>query len=119
MNQKLLIIFVLAACLLVVSIPVFAHHGVAGYDMTKTITLHGTVTKLEWSNPHCVIFMDAKNANGEIANIFLDAGWQVTFARDVSPLTPPRADNARLRALGVTPQPVKDVVRRYLEGLKA
>ena len=58
-------------------------------------------------------------ANGEIANLFLEAGWQVTFARDVSPLTPPRADNARLRALGVTPQPVKDVVRHYLEGLQA
>ena len=58
-------------------------------------------------------------ANGEIANIFLEAGWQVTFARDVSPLMPPRADNARLRALGVTPRPVKAVVRRYLEGLKA
>ena len=58
-------------------------------------------------------------ANGEIANLFLEAGWHVTFARDVSPLAPPRADNARLRALGVTPQPVKDVVRRYLEGLKA
>jgi nucleoside-diphosphate-sugar epimerase len=58
-------------------------------------------------------------ANGEIANLFLQAGWHVTFSRDVSPAPPPRADNARLRALGVTPAPVKDVVRRYLEGLKA
>lgn len=58
-------------------------------------------------------------ANGEIANLFLQAGWNVTFSRDVSPPPPPRADNARLRALGVTPRPVKDVVRAYLEGLKA
>jgi hypothetical protein len=43
----------------------------------------------------------------------------VTFSRDVSPLVPPRADIARLRALGVDPTPVKDVVRRYMEGLKA
>jgi nucleoside-diphosphate-sugar epimerase len=57
-------------------------------------------------------------ANGEIANLFLEAGWRVAFSRDVSPLSPPRADNARLRGLGVTPQPVKDVVRRYLEGLE-
>jgi UDP-glucose 4-epimerase len=57
-------------------------------------------------------------ANGEIANLFIEAGWRVTFARDVSPLSPPRADNSRLKALGVTPAPVKDVVRRYLEGLK-
>lgn len=58
-------------------------------------------------------------ANGEIANLFLQAGWHVTFSRDVSPPPPPRTDIARLRALGVTPSPVKDVVRRYLEGLKA
>lgn len=57
-------------------------------------------------------------ANGEIANLFIEAGWRVTFSRDVSPLAPPRADNSRLKALGVTPTPVKDVVRRYLEGLK-
>jgi len=56
-------------------------------------------------------------ANGEIANLFLEAGWRVTFSRDVSPPGPPRAENGRLRALGVTPRPVKDVVRRYLEGL--
>lgn len=58
-------------------------------------------------------------ANGEIANLFLQAGWRVSFSRDVSPAPPPRADNSRLRTLGVTPAPVKDVVRRYLEGLKA
>jgi nucleoside-diphosphate-sugar epimerase len=58
-------------------------------------------------------------ANGEIANLFLQAGWKVDFARDVSPTPPPRADIARLRALGVSPAPVKDVVRRYLERLKA
>jgi hypothetical protein len=83
-NQKLMMVFVLAACLLFVSVPVFAHHGVAGYDMTKTITLHGTVTKFEWSNPHCVIFVEAKNADGEVQNWTLElaapsllsrAGW--------------------------------------------
>ena len=58
-------------------------------------------------------------ANGEIANLFLEAGWKVVFTRDVSPAPPPRADIARLRALGVAPRPVKDVVRRYLEGLTA
>ncbi len=58
-------------------------------------------------------------ANGEIANIFLQAGWHVDFSRDISPAPPPRSANARLLALGVTPQPVKDVVRGYLERLKA
>ena len=74
MNQKLLSVFVVALGLLVISIPVSAHHGVAGYDLTKTITLHGTVTKFDWSNPHCVIHMDAKNANGEVQN------WTIELA---------------------------------------
>jgi hypothetical protein len=73
-KQKLLSVFVIAAGLLVVSIPVIAHHGVAGYDLTKTITLHGTVTKFDWSNPHIVIHMDAKNAKGEVQN------WAIELA---------------------------------------
>ena len=74
MNQKLLGVFVIAVGLLVVPLAVFAHHGVAGYDLTKTITIHGTVTKFDWSNPHCVIHMDAKNANGELQN------WTIELA---------------------------------------
>ncbi len=58
-------------------------------------------------------------ANGDIANLFIQAGWRVTFASDVAPNPPPRANNSRLLQLGITPQPVKTVVRRYLEGLKA
>jgi nucleoside-diphosphate-sugar epimerase len=58
-------------------------------------------------------------ANGEIANLFLGAGWRVTFTRDVSPPPPPNASNARLKALGVTPRPVKEVVSRYLGSVKA
>jgi Family of unknown function (DUF6152) len=80
-NQKLLIVFVLAASFFVASIPVFAHHGVAGYDLTKTITLHGTVTKFEWSNPHCVIFMDAKNADGEVQNWTLELAAPTLLSR--------------------------------------
>src|ERR1700694_3542856 len=73
-NQKLLRVFVIVAGLLVNSVPLFAHHGVAGYDLTKTITLHGTVTKFDWSNPHIVVHMDAKNANGEVQN------WAIELA---------------------------------------
>jgi hypothetical protein len=73
-KQKLLSVFVIAVGLLAVSMPAIAHHGVAGYDLTKTITLHGTVTKFDWSNPHIVIHMDAKNANGEVQN------WTIELA---------------------------------------
>jgi len=42
----------------------FAHHGTAGYDMGKTLTLSGTVTRYDWSNPHVVVYMDAKDPSG-------------------------------------------------------
>jgi len=61
----------------------------------------------------------ALTSNGEIANLFLQAGWSVTFSRDISPPPPPCADVARLWALGVNPAPVKDVIGRYLERLSA
>ncbi|WP_334163224.1 NAD-dependent epimerase/dehydratase family protein [Phenylobacterium sp.] len=58
-------------------------------------------------------------SNGEIAEVFRAAGWKVTFTGDAAPPPPPNARADRLRALGVEPRPVKDVVRGYLEGLKA
>jgi hypothetical protein len=54
-----------------------AHHGVAGYDMTKTIALHGTVSKFDWSNPHVVVYVDAKNEGGEMQH------WTIEFASPV------------------------------------
>jgi hypothetical protein len=56
---------------------VMAHHGVAGYDMTKTITLRGTVAKFDWSNPHVVVYVDAKNEGGEMQH------WTIEFAAPV------------------------------------
>ena len=61
----------------------------------------------------------ALTSNGEIANLFIQAGWNVGFSRDISPPPPPRADVTRLRALGVSPRPVKDAIQGYLERLSA
>lgn len=56
--------------------------------------------------------------NGEIAEVFGEAGWSVSFTGDARPAPPPNARVTRLAGLGVRPRPVKDVVRGYLEGLK-
>jgi nucleoside-diphosphate-sugar epimerase len=58
-------------------------------------------------------------SNGEIAEVFQEAGWEIVFTGTADPPSPPNARAAKLRALGVSPRPVKDVVRSYLEGLKA
>jgi hypothetical protein len=42
-----------------------AHHSpTAEFDMSKRVTLTGTLTKVDWVNPHIVVFMDAKGRGG-------------------------------------------------------
>ena len=54
---------------LLLSTSVLAHHGSGiSYDMSKTITLSGTVTEFVWSNPHCQVFFDVKDAKGNTVN---------------------------------------------------
>jgi Family of unknown function (DUF6152) len=55
----------LAAVLLLVSVPIFAHHGAASYDITKMTTLKGTVTGVQWMNPHTVIDIDVNDSTGK------------------------------------------------------
>jgi hypothetical protein len=48
--------------------PVGAHHGSQGYDLTKRITLKGTVSRFVWANPHSQIFLDVKDGKGNVVN---------------------------------------------------
>jgi hypothetical protein len=77
MKRQLLVVLATIGSLVIFSSSAMAHHGVAGYDMTKTITLHGTVTKFDWSNPHVVVYVDAKNDSGELQH------WTIEFASPV------------------------------------
>jgi hypothetical protein len=53
---------------LLVSVPLLAHHGAAALDTGKEITLKGTVTEWIWSNPHCFLQFDAKDDTGTVRN---------------------------------------------------
>ena len=77
MKGKLLLVLAAVGSLVMFSGSAMAHHGVAGYDMTKTITVHGTVSKFDWSNPHVVVYVDAKNEGGEMQH------WTIEFASPV------------------------------------
>jgi hypothetical protein len=60
---------------LLASVPVFAHHSFAAeYDRAKPITLTGTVTKVEWMNPHARFYVDVKDDSGKVANWELELG---------------------------------------------
>src|SRR5438128_10078797 len=47
--------------------PLYAHQGRgATYDMKKRVTLKGSVSRVDWRNPHVVIFMDVKDETGKV-----------------------------------------------------
>jgi Family of unknown function (DUF6152) len=68
MKNKLFIILAIAVGSFLVSSPVLAHHGTNLYDMTKTTTLKGTITKFEWGNPHNQIYFDVTDEKGVVSH---------------------------------------------------
>src|SRR5580693_1275428 len=55
--------------LCVAAVPLLAHHSFgAEYDSNKPVTLTGTVTKIEWTNPHSHFYLDVKDDKGIVAN---------------------------------------------------
>src|SRR5579864_6265576 len=52
-----------------------AHHSFAAeYDVNQPITLKGTLTKMDWVNPHGWIYIDVKGADGKVTNWAIEAG---------------------------------------------
>ena len=81
MKSIQLVVWAMIVGLLASSPASLAHHGTAGYDMDKTITLTGTVTAFEWSNPHCVIRMDVKADDGDLQHWFLELAAPIHMTR--------------------------------------
>src|ERR1700681_1289167 len=92
MRTRLTVVVASLAGLLTTAVPVVAHHSFAAeYDARKPIKLTGTVTKIEWTNPHCFFYIDAKNEeSGQIEtgalelgnpNALLRAGWTPTWVK--------------------------------------
>jgi hypothetical protein len=65
---------VLAGCALA-AMPMLAHHSFsAEYDRSKSVTLKGTVTKVEWMNPHARFYVDVKDDKGATTNWEFELG---------------------------------------------
>ena len=67
--------FAIAAGLLAAALPAAAHHSFAAEDdAQKPIKLTGTVTKVEWMNPHIYYYIDAKDEGGKMTNFAVEGG---------------------------------------------
>ena len=77
MKQKLAGLLVLAG----MALPMAAHHSFdAEYDRTKSRDFTGTVTKVEWMNPHARFYMDVKDADGKVTNWEFELGSPASCA---------------------------------------
>ena len=65
MKRKLLTFFAVVVGLPLVSVPMFAHHGTASYDTTKSTSVKGTVTDFQFANPHVQISLDVTDGKGK------------------------------------------------------
>ena len=72
MRARMIILFTSVA-LLGLALSAYAHHPFsAEYDWTQPVTLTGTVSKVEWTNPHAYLYIDAKDKNGEMQHWTLE-----------------------------------------------
>jgi hypothetical protein len=60
------------------AVPLFAHHGTASFDTTKTLMLKGVVTAYVWSNPHVLVKMDVKDDSGNVTPWVIESWNPVT-----------------------------------------
>ena len=73
--RKMLTGVLLGGGLLLAAAPVHGHHAFASeFDANKPVKLEGTVTKMDWINPHSWIYVDVKKADGTVENWAIEAG---------------------------------------------
>ena len=68
-------VLAVAAVVAAAGVPAIAHHSFAAeFDAKQPMTLKGTVTKVEWMNPHTYFYLDVTEANGSVTNWGLEMG---------------------------------------------
>jgi len=85
MRDRFLVPLLAIGLFLSAGLPLLAHHAFsATFDSKRPIKLTGTVTKIEWQNPHAWFYLDVKEANGSSTNwgmelgspnLLIRAGW--------------------------------------------
>jgi len=82
MRRTVAVIVAGMGLLMMAAAPAMAHHAFAAeFDAKKPIKLQGTVTKMEWINPHAWIHIDVKKPDGKIESWMIEGGTPNTLLR--------------------------------------
>ena len=75
MNTKVAAVLVVGVGMLLAALPVWAHHAFAAeFDSNKPVTLRGTITKVEWINPHSWVHINVKEPDGKVTSWMVEGG---------------------------------------------
>ena len=73
--RNVIALVVLASGVWAAAVPVKAHHAFAAeFDSSKPVKLKGTVTKVEWTNPHMWLHIDVKDETGKVVSWAVEGG---------------------------------------------
>ena len=80
MRGRVVAYAIAAVALVTIANSAFAHHPFsAEYDVNKPVTLMGTITKVNWENPHTFVFVDVKDAVGAVSSWKVELGSPVAL----------------------------------------
>lgn len=58
-----------------------AHHSFAAYDLSRVVTVNGTIKEFRWGAPHAALLIVYKNDKGQAVNLMVQSGAPAAFAR--------------------------------------
>lgn len=82
MKSTMLLLPVLAAGLLLNSLPVFAHHGDAGRYEDNVVVMQGTVVEMQLITPHSIIVVDVPDESGKMVRWQAEMGGRTAMIKD-------------------------------------